>query len=309
MHNRTPHVAIIGAGNVGATTAFALLMDGVARHISLIDIHKEKLEGEAMDLEHGMQFVLGADITYSTTYEGIEDADIVVITAGAPQKNGQSRRELVDVNAAIITEIVEQIVARNTKCIVLVVTNPVDVLTTIAQQVSGFPPERVIGSGTILDTARFRYYLGEYFGVHPNTVHAYMLGEHGDSEFSAWSSATLGGLSLQDHPKWNDAAMEDIADKTRNAAYEIISRKGSTYYAIALSVARLCRSILNDSETILPVSTVLNEYYGVSDVALSVPTVIRRSGAFVDFVTSLSKKEQEQFHASARIIHELLPSA
>lgn len=309
MHNRTPHVAIIGAGNVGATTAFALLMDGVARHISLIDIHKEKLEGEAMDLEHGMQFVLGADITYSTTYDGIEDADIVVITAGAPQKNGQSRRELVDVNAAIITEIVEQIVARNTKCILLVVTNPVDVLTTIAQQVSGFPPERVIGSGTILDTARFRYYLGEYFGVHPNTVHAYMLGEHGDSEFPVWSSATLGGLSLQDHPKWNDAAMEDIVDKTRNAAYEIISRKGSTYYAIALSVARLCRSILNDSETILPVSTVLNEYYGVSDVALSVPTVIRRSGAFVDFVTPLSTKEQEQFHASAQIIHELLPSA
>ena len=306
MHNQTSHVAIIGAGNVGATTAFALLMDGVARRISLIDLHQEKLEGEAMDLEHGMQFVPGADIRYSTTYEGIEDADIVIITAGAPQKIGQSRRELVDTNAKIVTSIVQQVVAVNRDCILVVVTNPVDALTTIAQRVSGFPAYRVIGSGTTLDTARFRYYLVEHFTVHPYTIHSYIFGVHGDSEFPAWSSATIGGLLLSEHPKWEQAAMDMIVQKTRNAAYEIISRKGSTYYAIALSVARLCRSILTDGQHILPVSTVLHDYYGVSDVALSVPTVIRRDGAFIDFITPLSKKEQEQFHASAQIVHDLV---
>jgi L-lactate dehydrogenase len=299
-------VAIIGAGNVGATTAFALLMDGVAQHIALVDIHQEKVEGEAMDLEDGMQFVPGAEITYGTSYDLVEGADVIVITAGAAQKPGQTRRELVDVNTKIITEIVTKACAVAPEAILLMVTNPVDVLTTVAQKVSGLPAHRVFGSGTILDTARFRAHLGQYYGVHPHTIHAYILGEHGDSEFPAWSSVTMGGLRLQDHPKWNDAAMDEIVEKTRNAAYEIIARKGATYYAIALSVARIVRSILTDRRSILPLSVVLQDYYGVSGLAVSVPVVIGRDGAHVDFQTSLSAEEQKKLQQSAEVVRGLL---
>lgn len=302
-------VVVIGAGFVGSTAAYAMLIEGVAREIVILDIHKEKAEGEALDLEHGMQFVPGAKMSFGTDYKLVKGAQIVVITAGANQKPGQSRRDLFVINANIVKSIVKSVVAVNKECIILMVTNPVDALTYVAWKASGLPRERVFGSGTTLDTARLRYYLGEIVGVHPQGVHAYMLGEHGDSEFPGWSAASVGGVDLQKSKVWNKVKMEQAAEKTKRAAYEIISRKGATYYAIGLVIARLIRDILDDAHSIMPLSMVLKGEYGMSGVSLGVPAVLGASGAQIKQELPLNAAEKKKLQNSANIIKELISKA
>lgn len=299
-------VVVVGAGFVGSTAAYAMLMDGVAREIVILDIHKEKAEGEALDLEHGMQFVPGAKMSYGTDYKLVKGAQVVVITAGANQKPGQSRRDLFEMNAKIIRSIVKQIVAVNKECIILMVTNPVDALTYVAWKASGLPRERVFGSGTTLDTARLRFYLGEILGVHPQGVHAYMLGEHGDSEFPGWSAASVGGIDLKKSKDWNARRMEEAALKTKNAAYEIISRKGATYYAIGLVIARLVRDILDDARSIMPLSVVLKGEYGLKAVSLGVPAVLSAKGAHIKQELPLNATEKKKLFRCAQTIKELI---
>lgn len=299
-------VVVVGAGYVGSTAAFAMLMDGVAREIVLLDVHKEKAEGEALDLEHGMQFVQGAKLRYGSDYSLVRGAQVVVITAGANQKSGQTRRELFQQNAAIVKSIVTQVKRYNRQCLIVMVTNPVDALTYVAWNTSGFPRERVFGTGTTLDTARLRFYLGELIGVHPQGIHAYMLGEHGDSEFPAWSVASVAGVPLQKMNKWNATKMQRAADKTKNAAYEIIARKGATYYAIGLVIARVVRDILDNAQSILPLSVILKGEYDVQNVSLSVPVVLGSKGIRLADKLALNPKEQRQLKASAKIIRGLI---
>lgn len=301
-------VVVIGAGFVGSTAAYAMLIEGVAREIVILDIHKEKAEGEALDLEHGMQFVPGAKLNFGTDYTLVKGAQVVVITAGANQKSGQSRRDLFQVNAQIVESIVKQVVAVNKECIILMVTNPVDALTYVAWKASGFPRERVFGSGTTLDTARLRFYLSELLGIHPQGIHAYMLGEHGDSEFPGWSVASIGGVPLQKAKGWNKVNMERVAVKTKQAAYEIISRKGATYYAIGLVIARLVRDILDDAHSIMPLSMVLKGEYGLREVSLGVPSVLSAKGAKLQQELPLNTTEKKKLRTSARIIKALIDS-
>lgn len=302
-------VVVIGAGFVGSTAAYAMLIEGVAREIVILDIHKEKAEGEALDLEHGMQFVPGAKMSFGTDYKLVKGAQIVVITAGANQKPGQSRRDLFVINANIVKSIVKSVVAVNKECIILMVTNPVDALTYVAWKASGLPRERVFGSGTTLDTARLRFYLSELVGVHPQGIHAYMLGEHGDSEFPGWSAASVGGVDLQKSKMWNKTKMEQAALKTKTAAYEIISRKGATYYAIGLVIARLVRDILDDARSIMPLSMVLKGEYGLNGVSIGVPAVLGASGAHIKQELPLNAAEKKKLQNSANIIKDLISKA
>lgn len=302
-------VVVIGAGFVGSTAAYAMLIEGVAREIVILDIHKEKAEGEALDLEHGMQFVPGAKMSFGTDYKLVKGAQIVVITAGANQKPGQSRRDLFVINANIVKSIVKSVVAVNKECIIIMVTNPVDALTYVAWKASGLPRERVFGSGTTLDTARLRFYLSEMVGVHPQGIHAYMLGEHGDSEFPGWSAASVGGVDLQKSKVWNKTKMEQAALKTKGAAYEIISRKGATYYAIGLVIARLVRDILDDARSIMPLSMVLKGEYGLNGVSIGVPAVLGTSGAHIKQELPLNAAEKKKLQNSANIIKELISKA
>ena len=281
-------VVVIGAGFVGATSAYAMFIDGAPSEIVLLDVNKEKAEGEAMDLEQGMQFVPGTKLSYGSDYALVRNAEVVVITAGARTKPGQTRLELISVNAQILKTIIQNIKKYNKDCCLLIVTNPVDVLTYLAVRYSGFSYDKVFGSGTTLDSARLRYFLGQKLRVHPSSIHAYMLGEHGDSEFPAWSSARVGGVPVLEMEGLDRAILNRLADNTRRAAYEIVARKGATYYAIGLVVAQLVRAILDDSNTIFPLSVYLKKYHGVSDVTLSVPVVLNRSGAHIRFQLPLS---------------------
>ena len=222
-------VAIVGAGFVGSTSAYACLIDGAASEIALIDVSREKAEGEAMDLQHGLPFKPNVKITFGDKYDLCKDAEIVVICAGAHQKPDETRLELVNKNATIFKQMIPGITNHNKGCILLVVSNPLDVLTYLALKYSKFPRNRVFGSGTILDTARFRYLLSQHFEVSPNSVHAYVLGEHGDSSFPVWSSANIAGVNLKHMKKYSKKVMYEIYQKTKSAAYEVIARKGATY--------------------------------------------------------------------------------
>ena len=303
---RTSKVAIIGAGFVGSTAAYALLIEGVASEIALIDVIKEKAEGEAMDLQHGLQFRPDVRVSFGSSYQLCKDAEIVVITAGAHQKPGQTRMDLVAKNAAILREMIPQIVKNNHNCILLVVTNPLDVLTYLALEYSQFPKSRVIGSGTILDTARFRYLLGRHFGVSPNSVHAYILGEHGDSSFPVWSTANIAGTKLEYFPNYNKKALEAIFTQTKNAAYEVLAKKGATYYAIGLGVAKIVHSVLSDQNEVLALSTYLENYHGVSDVCLSVPVIVNRDGVREQIRMPLNALEKKQLQKSASLVRDVI---
>ena len=303
---RTSKVAIIGAGFVGSTAAYALLIEGVASEIALIDVIKEKVEGEAMDLQHGLQFRPDVRVSFGTSYQLCKDAEMVVITAGAHQKPGQTRMDLVAKNAAILQEMIPQIVKYNGDCILLVVTNPLDVLTYLALEYSQFPKSRVIGSGTILDTARFRYLLGRHFGVSPNSVHAYILGEHGDSSFPVWSTANIAGTKLEYFPNYNKKALDAIFTQTKNAAYEVLAKKGATYYAIGLGVAKIVHSVLSDQNEVLALSTYLENYHGVSDVCLSVPVIVNRDGVREQIRMPLNALEKKQLQKSASLVRDVI---
>lgn len=275
-------VAVIGCGFVGSSSAFALMQSGLFSEMVLIDADTKRAEGEAMDISHGISFARPMQI-YAGNYDDITDAAIIVITAGANQKPDETRLDLIKKNAAIMKSIVGEIKKRDFGGILLIVSNPVDILTLIALKESGYPSNRVIGSGTVLDTGRFKYLLGEHLDVDSRSVHAFIIGEHGDSELAAWSNARIGGLKVNDFCELrghfnHEQSMKKIFENVRNSAYEIIERKHATYYGIAMAVKRICEAIVRNEKSILPVSSLMTGEYGLNDVVLSIPAVVGETG-------------------------------
>ena len=303
-------VAIIGCGFVGASCAFALMQSGMFSEMVLIDVDKNRAEGEAMDISHGMPFAKPSKI-YAGDYDDIIDAGIIVITAGANQKPDETRLDLVHKNVKIFRSIIPQISERNCGGILLVVSNPVDVLTYVAAKLSGFTENRVIGSGTVLDTARLKRAVSEHLTVDSRSVHAFIIGEHGDSEIAAWSGANISGIPLSDfcelrgHYKYAENTTR-IAEEVKNSAYEIIEKKQATYYGIAMSVRRICEVILRDEKSILPVSSIMYGEYGISDVALSMPAIVGKNGVETKVPIPLSGDELERLQQSASMLRDVL---
>ncbi|MFP4021560.1 MAG: L-lactate dehydrogenase [bacterium] len=308
-NNLNPNkIAVIGAGGVGATTAYALMVQGVGSEIVLIDVNKDKAEGEAMDLRHGASFVNPVDI-YAGDYEDLADAKLIVITAGAAQKPGETRLDLIKKNTGIFRNIVSSITKYNQDGIILVVTNPVDILTYLTYKLSGFPANRVIGSGTVLDSSRFRSLLSKNCGVAASNVHGYIIGEHGDSEVPVWSLTNIAGTKIENYCPICDNScreneLEEISSQVKNAAYEIIEKKGATFYAVALAVSRIARAILRDENAVLTVSSLMKGYYGVEDMSLSLPTLINSDGIERVLELPLSEKEEKAFKDSAEHLKE-----
>ena len=303
-------IAVIGAGGVGATTAYALMVQGVGSEIVLIDVNKDKAEGEAMDLRHGASFVNPVDI-YAGDYKDLADAKLIIITAGAAQKPGETRLDLIKKNTGIFENIVSSITEYNQDGILLVVTNPVDILTYLTYKLSGFPANRVIGSGTVLDSSRFRSLLSKNCGVAASNVHGYIIGEHGDSEVPVWSLTNIAGTKIENYcPICNkdcqdkDHSLDEISSQVKNAAYEIIEKKGATFYAVALAVSRIARAILRDENAVLTVSSLMEGYYGVQDMSLSLPTLINSNGIERVLELPLSDKEENAFKDSAEHLKE-----
>ena len=270
-------VAVVGCGFVGSASAFALMQSGLFSEMVLIDANFEKAEGEAFDISHGVPFTRPIKI-YAGDYDDLADAAIVVITAGAAQKPGETRLDLVHKNINIFKSIIPEIVKRDFQGILLIVANPVDILTYTALKLSGYAPNRVIGSGTVLDAARLKERLGEHLEVDSRSVHAFIVGEHGDSEIAAWSSANVSGVPLHDFCEMrghhdHEGATSEIAEKVKNSAYEIIQRKGATYYGIAMSVKRICEAIIRDERSILPISTMMDGEYGIKALHKSAETL------------------------------------
>jgi len=311
MDSLKPKIAIVGAGNVGSTFAFSLMISGLAREIVLIDKNESLAIGECMDLNHGLSFAHPTKI-YAAGFEGCADADIVVITAGANQKPNETRTDLVNKNVAIFKDIVPAVAKYAKDSILLIVTNPVDILTYVTLKLSGFPSNRVIGSGTVLDTARLKYMISNYSKVDPNNIHAYIIGEHGDTELPVWSNATIGGMDIEtycsEYAKQGNAKKElkEIFLKVKNSAYEIIKLKGATNYSIALSLVKITRAILRDENSILPVSTLVNDYYGVSDVCISIPSIVNINGIEQYVKIDLSDEEQKLFKYSANTLKNFI---
>ena len=308
--NRATRVAVVGLGNVGATFAYALMLSGLAAEIVLVDVNRAKAEGEAMDLSHAVPFSHATNI-WAGDYSDCAGATVTVVTAGAAQKPGETRLDLVKRNAAIFGKIIPEVARHNPDGIILITTNPVDVLTYTSLQDSGLPAQRVFGSGTILDTARFRTLLGRHFRVDPRSVHAWIIGEHGDSEVPVWSSANIAGMQLCDFAKARDCDyeiehMEQIFLNTRDAAYHIIERKGATYYAVAAGLMRIVEAILRDQYTILSVSSLVENYYGISNVCFSLPTVINRSGIERVLHLQLDEHEQNLLRKSAAVLEDTI---
>ena len=297
-------LTVVGAGSVGTSIAYASLIRGAARHIALYDIAAEKVEAEVLDLAHGTQFVGDTDLSGGSDLSVAEGSQVVVITAGAKQRPGQSRLDLAATNARIISDLMPKLVQAAPDAIFVIVTNPCDVLTVIAQEVSGLPLERVFASGTMLDTSRLRWALGQRVGVSTSSVHASIVGEHGDSEFPLWSSATIGNVPLLDwrdpeRPALTRDELDQIAINVRNAAYRVIKGKGATNYAVGLSTTRVVEAIVGDQRAVLPVSCVLDDFRGVSGVALSVPSIVDASGAVPIKQTRFDEEEWASFEASA----------
>lgn len=310
MLNRVNRVVLIGTGFVGSSYAFALLNQGVTEELVLIDLNKEKSEGDAMDLNHGLPFAPSRTKIWFGDYKDCKDADLVVLTAGANQKPGETRLDLVEKNTVIFKGIVKDIMTSGFDGIILVATNPVDILTYVVWKFSGLPKERVIGSGTILDTARFRYLLGEYFDVDTRNVHAYIIGEHGDTELPVWSHADIATISISDWTKNKDgfkqSDLEDIFLNVRDAAYHIINRKGATYYGIAMGLVRLTKAILQNENSVLTVSTYLDGEYGHKDIYIGVPAIVNRNGIREVVELDLNGEEKEKFSHSVSVLKQTL---
>ena len=302
--------AVVGCGFVGASIAFSLMQKSLFSEMVLIDANQEKAEGEAMDLSHGLPYASAMDI-YAGTYEDLADSALAIITAGANQKPGETRLDLIEKNVKILKSIIPQITATSFEGILMVVSNPVDILTYEAQRISGYPIHRVIGSGTVLDTARLKYLLSRLLNVDSRNVHAMIIGEHGDSELAVWSRTNISGIDLADFCKVRghenyQAEMEEIYKEVRNSAYEIISRKGATYYGIAMAVARIAECIVLDQQAVLPVSTVLQGTYGLEGLALSIPAVLGKDGVEHVLETPLSRVELQELHASAAQLKKVI---
>lgn len=304
-------IAIIGCGFVGSACAFALMQSGLFSEMVLIDSNEERAEGEALDISHGLPFSKPMQI-YSGTYDDITDAGIIAITAGAGQKPGESRLELVHKNVEIFKSIIPEISKRNYKGILLIVSNPVDIMTYTALKLSGLPSNQVFGSGTVLDTARLKYLLGEHLGVDARSVHAFILGEHGDSEIAAFSSANVSGIELKEFCDFacktdkHEEAMKEIAEDVKLSAYEIIKKKGATYYGIAMSVRRICEAIILDQKSILPISCLQNGKNGIENVVLSMPMIVGKHGAERSVEISLSEEERQAIKNSADMLKGII---
>lgn len=303
-------VGIIGIGNVGATLAYALTLSGLTNEIVIIDRNKYKAEGEAMDLMHAVPLIRPTKV-YAGDYSDLHGAAITVVTAGTAQRPGESRLDLVQRNTDIIKQIIPEIVKYNPEGLILIATNPVDILTHVAIKISGLPPERVFGSGTILDTARFRHLLSIRFEVDPRSVHAYIIGEHGDSEVAVWSLANIAGMNLNEFCRTNnigcnDQDLEDIFTQTRDAAYHIIERKGATYYAIGTGLEKIIEAVIRDQKTVLSVSSLINDYYDLNDVCFSLPSVVDRGGIERVLKLKLSSDEQVGLIESANVLRTII---
>ena len=298
--------AVIGCGFVGSATAFTLMQSRLFSELVLLDVNMEKADGEAKDIAHGIPFA-GQMKIYAGTYD---DAAVIIITAGANQKPGETRLDLVQKNTAIYQSIIPEIVKRDFGGILLIVSNPVDILTYVALKLSGLPEKRVLGSGTVLDTARLKYALGEHLGVDSRSVHSFIIGEHGDSEIAAWSSTNVSGIPLNEFCEMrghfnHDAAMDAIAEKVKNSAYEIISKKQATYYGIAMSVKRICECIVRNERSILPVSAMMHGEYGIEDITLSMPAIVGIGGVETHVPIALSEEEAEKLVESAKKLKEV----
>ncbi len=304
-------VVIVGAGAVGATFAYALAQSGISDDISLVDQNHELAEGQALDLAHGVPFFPSVTIRAGGV-EDYADAQVIVIAAGAKQQSGESRLDLLQRNAAITESIVDDIVREKSKCVIVLVSNPVDVLTYIALKRTEWDRGRVLGSGTVLDSARLRYFLSQRCDIDVHNVHAYILGEHGDSEFAAWSMSNIAGMPIDEYcpiyAKCDDwkAERHALVEKVRNSAYHIIDYKGATYFAIGLALVHIVEAILRNQRTVLTVSTLLTGEYGVDDVCLSVPAVVSRSGVERILEGKLSKVERKSLAQSALVLNDTL---
>lgn len=306
-------VAMIGCGFVGSASVYSLMQSGLFSEIVLIDANHDKAEGEALDISHGLPFAKPMNI-YAGDYDDIVDAAIIIVSAGAAQKPGETRLDLVKKNVGIFKTIIPEIAKRNCQGILLIVANPVDVLTYAALKMSHFPANRVIGSGTVLDSARFKYLLGEHLEVDSRSIHAFIIGEHGDSEIATWSSANVSGIPIHkvcemrgyiDH----DYETDRIADEVKNSAYEIIDKKGATYYGIGMAVRRICEAIIRDEKSVLPVSSLMTGQYGLDGVCLSMPAIVGANGVDTLLPIPLSKEEEKALQESAATLKQVIDEA
>lgn len=313
MSDLKPKISIIGCGNVGMRYAYALMMKAVARKIVIVDVDKKRLEGEVMDLSHGAPYISPVEVA-AGDYPDIFDSELVVVTAGKKQRPGQTRVELAKDNVELYRYIIPQVVKYAPDAIILVVTNPLDTLSYAAYKISGKPHEKVIGSGTVLDSARFRFLVARHCNIDARNVHAYVLGEHGDTEFPVWSKAMIGGTLLGEYcyicrnnkECRHRGELENIFTEVKNSAYEIIERKGETSYGIGLALVRITQAILKDENAILPVSSLVDGYLGVKDVYLSLPAVVNKSGIREVLKIELDAQEQQMFKASAAAIKHVI---
>ncbi len=301
-------VAVVGTGMVGMSYAYAMLNQGVCDEMVLIDLNRERAEGEAMDLNHGLPFASNRMRITAGGYEECSDADIIVICAGVAQKDGETRLDLLQRNAKVLESVTKSITDSGFSGIVVVATNPVDIMTRVVQECSGFEPKRVIGTGTILDTARLRYMAGEYFSVDPRNIHGYVIGEHGDSEFVPWSQALLSTKRILDiineHPQYHLEELEKISEQVRTSAYTIIKAKNATYYGIGMSLVRLTKAVLGNENSVLTVSAKLNGEYGQSGVYVGVPCIIGRNGIEDILEIEITENEKAKFEASCLTLRQ-----
>lgn len=310
MKKTSRKVVIVGTGFVGTSIAYAMINQGVANELVLIDVNQEKAEGEALDLLDGMAWGEKNVSIWSGTYEECKDANLVILTAGVNQKPGQTRLDLVKTNAAITRQIVKEVMASGFDGIFVVASNPVDILTYLTWQESGLPASRVVGTGTTLDTTRFRKEIALKLAVDPRSVHGYILGEHGDSEVAAWSHTTVGGKPIMEYVEKDHRLEENdltvLADKVKNAAYEIIDRKKATYYGIGMSTTRIVKAILNNEQAVLPVSAYLNGEYGEEDIFTGVPSIVDENGVREIIDLSITPQEKAMFHQSVSELKAVL---
>ena len=303
-------VSIIGCGFVGSASAFALMQSGLFSEMVLVDVNRDKAEGEALDIGHGMPLARPMQI-YAGDYDDIADSAIIIMTAGANQRPDETRLDLVKKNVGILKNVMPEIASRNFQGILMIVANPVDILTYTAIRYCTMPACHVIGSGTVLDTARLKYLLGEHLKVDSRSVHAFVVGEHGDSEFAAWSSDNVSGVPLSDFWEMrghfeHEKVMREIEDNVRNSAYEIIKRKQATYYGIAMAVKRICEAIIRDEKSVLSISSLMQNVYGIDDVALSMPAIVGKEGIETLVPIRLGGNEQEKLRESARVLTDVI---
>ena len=303
-------VVMIGCGFVGAACSFAIMQSGLFSEMVLIDADKSKAEGEALDISHGVPFAKPIKI-YTGDYDDIKDASLVIITAGANQKPGETRLDLVKKNISIFKSIIPEIKKRAFNGVLLIVANPVDILTTVALKLSGLPENKVIGSGTVLDTARLKYELGNHLNVDSRSVHAFIIGEHGDSEIAAWSSANVSGIPLHKFCEMrghfnHEEAMERIAESVKNSAYEIIEKKKATYFGVAMAVKRICEAIVRDEKSILPISSMMKGDFGINGISLSMPAIVGKDGVECLVPIQLNEEEISKLQKSAKTLSDTL---